>query len=431
MPRWCYREVPSGRTFETADLDDAEALASRTAVALDNAKLYQDVQHADRQKNEFLSMLAHELRNPLAPIRNAVEVLRRQGSNRSGLAWAHDVIDRQVGHMVRLVDDLLDLSRITRGKIRLRPEPIEIADIVSHAVEASRPVIEARRHRLDVSLPTESLWVSGDAARLSQVLTNLLNNAAKYTPEGGYIWLSGLREDNEIVMQRARYRGRHPRRNAGYGLRSVHAGGSVPGALRRRTRNRFDARPAARGDARRQRRAPLAKASAAAANSRCASKLIKVEETETPVTTVDRFSVASYQNRILVVDDNVDGADSLAVLLRLSGHEVSLAHDGLAALDVARAFRPEIVLLDIGLPGMDGYEVARRLRGNELTRDVILVAVTGYGRDEDRARSHEAGFDYHLVKPISFDAMHGVFQHAATKKCKTSSFANASALPSV
>jgi CheY-like chemotaxis protein len=160
-------------------------------------------------------------------------------------------------------------------------------------------------------------------------------------------------------------------------------------------------------------------------------KLITVEESEPPVVTADRFVAAAHQNRILVVDDNVDGADSLAVLLRLSGHEVSLAHDGPAALDVAQAFRPEIVLLDIGLPGMDGYEVARRLRGNEPTRDAILVAVTGYGRDEDRARSHEAGFDYHLVKPISFDSMHGVFQHAASRKSKSASFASTSALPSV
>jgi CheY-like chemotaxis protein len=158
-------------------------------------------------------------------------------------------------------------------------------------------------------------------------------------------------------------------------------------------------------------------------------KLITVEESELPVTTSDRLVAAAHQNRILVVDDNVDGADSLAVLLRLSGHEVSLAHDGPAALDLARAFRPEIVLLDIGLPGMDGFEVARRLRGNEPTRDAILVAVTGYGRDEDRARSQEAGFDYHLVKPISFDAMLGVFQQAASKKSKNPSFASTSALP--
>jgi signal transduction histidine kinase len=420
--------VPSGRTFETADLDDAEALASRAAVALDNAKLYQDVQHADRQKNEFLSMLAHELRNPLAPIRNAVEVLRRQGSNRSGLAWARDVIDRQVGHMVRLVDDLLDLSRITRGKIRLRPEPIEIADIVSHAVEASRPVIEARRHRLDVSLPTESLWVSGDAARLSQVLTNLLNNAAKYTPEGGYIWLSALREDNDMV------------------IRVRDTGVGIPGEMLDTVFDLFTQvdRSLERSEGglgiglTLVRRLVEMHGGSVSATSEGVGrgseftvrlKLITVEESELPVTTSDRLVAAAHQNRILVVDDNVDGADSLAVLLRLSGHEVSLAHDGPAALDLARAFRPEIVLLDIGLPGMDGFEVARRLRGNEPTRDAILVAVTGYGRDEDRAKSQEAGFDYHLVKPISFDAMLGVFQQAASKKSKNPSFASTSALP--
>lgn len=406
---------PSTRLFSSADVEDAEALASRAAAALDNALLYQDVQRADRQKNEFLSMLAHELRNPLAPIRNAVEILRRNAPTEAGVSWARDVIDRQVGHMVRLVDDLLDISRITRGKIRMRLDRVAVSEFVNHALEASRPLIEARRHRLSVTLPSTALWVQGDSARLSQVLTNLLNNAAKYTPEGGYIWFSVQEEGHEVVFRV---------RDTGVGIPSdmlatvfdlftqadrslerseggLGIGLTLVKRLIEKHGGTVEALSAGVGSGS-EFVIRLALAPPVAVVSR---------ETESP----PALTPVPKKSRILVVDDNVDGADSLAVLLRLGGHEVSLAHDGPAALEMAQAFRPEVILLDIGLPGMDGFEVAKRLRTREVTQNTVLVAVTGYGRDEDRNRSRDAGFDHHLVKPVSFDALNGVFSAAAPR----------------
>jgi signal transduction histidine kinase/DNA-binding response OmpR family regulator len=403
------------QSFSPADIEEAEALAARAAVALDNAKLYKDVQQADRQKNEFLSMLAHELRNPLAPIRNAVEVLRRHGSNQTGLAWARDVIDRQVGHMVRLVDDLLDISRITRGKIRLRMETVNVATFVAHAVEASRPVIEARRHRLSVSLPNEPLWVRGDSARLAQVLTNLLNNAAKYTPEGGNIWLTASTEADSAVISI---------RDTGVGIPAEMLGTvfdlftQVDRSLERSEGGlgigltlvkRLVEMHSGSVEA-------LSEGPGRGSEFVVRLSLAPIEGPDLlPSGGIETLAPSHSQTRILVVDDNIDGADSLAVLLRLGGHEVSLAHDGPTALDIAQAFHPEIVLLDIGLPGMDGYQVAKRLRSGPATREAILVAVTGYGRDEDRQRSQEAGFDHHLVKPVSFDALRQVFMMAADR----------------
>lgn len=406
---------PSGRTFARADIDDAEALASRAGAALENAVLYQDVQRADRQKNEFLSMLAHELRNPLAPIRNAVEILRRNAPTQAGVAWARDVIDRQVGHMVRLVDDLLDISRITRGKIRIQMERVNVAEFVAHALEASRPLIEARRHRLSVSMPSGLLCVLGDSARLSQVLTNLLNNAAKYTPEGGYIWFSANCEGNEIVFRV---------RDTGVGIpidmlstvfdlftqadRSLErseGGLGIGLTLVKRLIEKHGGTVEALSEG-------VGRGSEFVVRLALApSDPLPERDTVAP----SAAAPAPRKSRILVVDDNVDGADSLAVLLRLGGHEVSLAHDGPAALDMAHAFKPEVILLDIGLPGMDGFEVAKRLRTREANQETVIVAVTGYGRDEDRNRSREAGFDHHLVKPVSFDALNGVFGLAAQR----------------
>jgi signal transduction histidine kinase len=408
----------SGRQFSPEDRAMAQDLAGRAAIALENARLYYDVRQADRQKNEFLSMLAHELRNPLAPICNAVHVLRLCGFDQPELRWARDVIDRQVKHMTRLVDDLLDLSRITRGKIRLQLEPVEVASIVAQAVEASRPVIEARHHHLDVALAPAPLWVNGDPARLSQVLTNLLNNAAKYTEEGGKIALSVSQESKQIAL-RVRDNGIGIPRDMigavfdlftqvdraldrsqgglGIGLTLVRRlvemhGGSVAAHSEGPGRgSEFVVRlPAAVP------RAAVVPAAAPAASAAAA---------------------ASGQRRILLVDDNVDSADSLGMLLQLNGFDVHLAHDGPTALEAARSVRPDAVVLDIGLPGMDGYEVARRLRNTPSTHDVLLVAVTGYGQNEDRARSMEAGFDYHLVKPVEFSTLHELLAAPRAPSC--------------
>jgi signal transduction histidine kinase/DNA-binding response OmpR family regulator len=399
----------SGRRFGPAELSMAETLASRAAVALDNAQLYQDVQEADRQKNEFLSMLAHELRNPLAPIRNAVHVLRLQAEGRSDLDWARDVIDRQVKHLVRLVDDLLDVSRITCGKVRLQLEPVPLAAIVAEAVEASNPEIEAREHLLEVIVPPEAVWVQGDATRLAQVVTNLLNNAAKYTDPGGRIWLTVGQEDEAAVV-RVRDTGvgippemlstvfnlftqadrslDRSQGGLGIGLTLVKRlvemhGGSV------------EAHSAGAG-----RGSEFVVRLPAFAGGSAGAGLAGAEAPAAP----------GAPCGVLLVDDNVDAAESLAILLRLGGCEVRVVHDGPSALAAALLSPPEFVVLDIGLPGMDGYEVARRLRADPATRDAVLVAVTGYGREEDQARSREAGFDHHFVKPVEFAALQKVFE---------------------
>jgi signal transduction histidine kinase/DNA-binding response OmpR family regulator len=396
----------SGRCFGPAERSMAETLASRAAVALDNARLYAEVQQADRQKNEFLSMLAHELRNPLAPIRNAVHVLRLQGDDRTRRAWAQEVIDRQVKHLVRLVDDLLDLSRITRGKVRLKMAPVEAAAVVAQAIEASRPIIEARRHRLEVTVAPEPLWINGDADRLAQVLTNLLNNAAKYTDEGGRIWLTAGREQRWVVWR----------------VRDTGVG--IPGEMLSAVFNLFT--QADRSLDRSQgglgigltlvRRLVEMQGGSVQAFSEGVGKgsefvvrlpaLVEEGLEDTPRAVEPVMPHACC--RVLVVDDHRDSGQSLAALLRLGGMDVRVAHDGSAALETAQTFGPEVVLLDIGLPGMDGYEVARRLRAQPSTRDAVLVAVTGYGQDEDRERSRQAGFEYHLVKPVDLGTLQTV-----------------------
>jgi signal transduction histidine kinase/CheY-like chemotaxis protein len=399
------------RPFTPADVAAAETLASRAAIALENARLYREVQHADRQKNEFLSMLAHELRNPLAPIRNAVAILRTMRDDPSALQWAGGVIDRQVGHLVRLVDDLLDVSRITRGKIRLQRKLVDVADVVALAVEASRPEIDARGHHLDVTLPDGPLRVNGDAARLAQVVTNLLNNAAKFSEPGGRVWLTVESADKahgqaEVVLRV---------RDTGIGIPAD----MLPGVFELFTQgdHSLDRSEGGLGIGLTlvRRLVELHNGSVTAVSEGLGrgsefTVRLPVVVNGARLTASDTVHPQCSGHRppsmrVLVVDDNVDGAVSLARLLKLSGHDVRLAYDGPTALVAADEFRPNAILLDIGLPGMDGFEVARRLRRQQSNQELILVAVTGYGRDEDRARSHEAGFDHHLVKPVDVDIL--------------------------
>ncbi len=360
------------------------------------------LRESDRRKDEFLAMLAHELRNPLAPIRNAVQVLRLTGPQDGPLQHVRDMIDRQVSYMVRLVDDLLDVSRITRGKIALRQEPVDLAGVVASAVESSRPLIDARRHDLHVSLPPDPVRVEGDLTRLAQVVLNLLNNSAKYTPEGGHITLTVECRDGEAVVRvrddgvgiapallpnvfdmftQAERTLDRSQGGLGLGLTLVKKlvemhGGSVEarsGGLGQGSE--FVVRlPALSGPAR----------------PGWAGQGGEPEGAQ----------AAAARRRVLVVDDNVDAADSLAMLLRLMGNDVRSAYDGPTALDLLPEYRPDVVFLDIGLPGMDGYEVSRRLRRLADCRNVVLVALTGYGSAGDRRRSDELGFYAHLVKPV-------------------------------
>jgi signal transduction histidine kinase/DNA-binding response OmpR family regulator len=394
----------SGQQFSPTDRALAEDLAGRAAVALDNARLYREVQEADRQKNEFLAMLAHELRNPLAPVRNAVQVLLSEGTSPRQQQWSKEVIARQVQQMVRMVDDLLDVSRITRGKITLRTEAVDLAAVVADAVETSRPVIDQRRQELTVSLPSEPVRAEGDATRLAQVVANLLNNAAKYTEEGGRIWLSMERAAGEVIV-RIRDTGMgiapemlsrifEPFAQADRSLDRSQGGLGIGLTLARRLIELHGGRISAHSNGPGTGSEfvvylpalPNVPEEARMVNGRHPD----AERPRTPL-------------RILIIDDSVDGAESLAVLLQTLGLEVRTAYDGPSGLTAATEFRPEVVLLDIGLPRMDGYEVARRLRREPSLEGLLLIALSGYGQAEDRRRSREAGFDHHLLKPMALD----------------------------
>ncbi len=389
---------PSGRRYTPSDLALAEDLAARAASALDNARLYRNVQEANRHKNEFLSMLAHELRNPLAPIRNAIQLLRLNHSQDSDTQALHDMIDRQVHQLVRLVDDLLDLSRITRGKIHLKMETVDVTAVISRAVETNRPILDARKHQLTIALAPAPLKARADPVRLAQVIGNLLNNAAKYTEEGGQIHLGaecrhdtiriGVRDNGvgipsemlssifELFTQVDRSLDRS-QGGLGIGLTLVHKivemhGGHVEA---------FSEGPN-RG-------------------SEFVVHLPALHDDESVAVPPQVTATSSKlpRRRVLIVDDNADAARSLGMLMEMSGHIARLCFDGQEGLVEAEKFQPEVVLLDIGLPGLDGFEVARRLRAMNLAPRPLLVALTGYGQAEDVRRSLEAGFDHHLVKP--------------------------------
>jgi two-component system CheB/CheR fusion protein len=367
-------------------------------------KLEAALRDADRRKDEFLAILAHELRNPLAPIRNSLHILRMTTRQDAASERLGEIIERQVNHMVRLVDDLMEVSRITRGKIELRQEPIEVAAIIRGAVETSRPLIEAANHQLAVALPPEPLTLDGDLVRLTQVVANLLNNAAKYTDPGGQIWLS-VRRDRDCVVLSVRDTGtgipqdmlprvfelftqidRHAGRSQGglgIGLTLVKSlvelhGGSVHVRSEGPDRgSEFIIR------------LPLA------ANQHAAD----VAGTKSPATAV------LATRRVLVVDDNHDAADSLGTLLGLLGADVCVVYNGQEALKALATFRPAVVLLDIDMPDMDGYEVARRIREQPTSQDMTLIALTGWGQETDRTRSEFAGFDHHLIKPADINAL--------------------------
>jgi signal transduction histidine kinase/DNA-binding response OmpR family regulator len=403
------------RRFTPADHALVEELADRAAMAIDNARLYRDIQEIDRRKNEFLAMLAHELRNPLAPIRNAVEVLRLVGTKNDELEWANDVIARQVEQMVRLVDDLLDISRISGGKIHLREECVDAAAVVARAVETSRPLIDEREHEFSVVLPASPVSVKGDMVRLAQVLSNLLNNAAKYTGRAGKISLVVDREGDEVLFRvRDNGIGIAPemlphvfdlftqadrsldRSQGGLGigltlvrrLVELHGGGVHASSAGANQGSEFVIR------------LPVSAATTASWNATNGSN--------------SRARV-SHPRKILLVEDLPDVARTLGRLLRLVGHEVTLAADGHQALAALSNYRPDFVLLDIGLPGMDGYEVARAIRRLPVADSLVIVALTGYGQDDDRVRSRDAGIDHHLTKPVDLDALLGLIN--ATTQC--------------
>jgi PAS domain S-box-containing protein len=394
----------SGRRYGADDLALAEDLAQRAAVAIDNARLYQEVREADRRKDEFLAVLGHELRNPLAPISNALHILKQPGADGPLAEQAREVMERQVQHMARLVDDLLDVSRIVRGKVELRKGPVELAAVVARAAETAQPLIEAEGHELAVAMPDEPLVVSGDLVRLAQVVGNLLNNAARYTERGGKLTVEGRSEGDQAVL-RVRDTGTGiapevlPRIwdmfvQADRRLKGAQGGMGIGLSLVKGLVELHGGAVEARSDG------PGKGSEFVVALPLLAAP----PPDEAPGEAAGRPARAAPR-RVLVVDDHVDAAESLAMLLRVQGHEVRVAHDGPAALRLAEADPPEIAFLDIGMPGMTGHELARRFREREGLRGVTLVAMTGWGQAEDRRRTSEAGFDHHLVKPADLDAL--------------------------
>ena len=391
----------SGRRYRESDVSLALDLARRAAAAVDNAQLYQQLRAEDRRKDEFLATLAHELRNPLAPIRTGLALLRAS-NDPSQTARTREVMDRQLQHMVRLIDDLLDLSRVTRGRVQLEREQADLASVIGTAIEASRPLIDNAGLRLSVKLPDAPVLVDVDRTRMSQVLSNLLNNAAKFTPRGGRIEVEAVVQDDEReVTVRVR--------DTGVGLPAqmlthIFEMFSQVGDAQARTQGGLGI-----GLTLVKRLVELhggrvwAESEGPGRGSTFIVRIPRVPESAEAPQPPDEPSPAPRSlpaRRVLVVDDNADAAEMLAALLEADGHDVRTAFSGPSALELVEAFHPHVVFLDIGMPGMSGYELAQRLRAKATLRDTMLVAVSGWGQDEDRRRSKEAGLDHHLTKPV-------------------------------
>ncbi len=390
-----YRKT---RALERLNEELEERVAERTAALEASTAALKE---ADQRKDEFLAMLAHELRNPLAPIRTAVQLLRLRELAESQRARARDVIERQVEHLVDLINDLLDVSRITRGVIALQREPLLVGAIVARAVEIARPAIDAKQHELFIGLPDESLAVDGDRTRLVQVIANILHNAAKFMEPRGKIRLTVTRDANHVVIKvsdtgigiapeilptifelftQAHTRAERSEGGLGIGLALIRRLTEMHGG----TVTAYSEGPG-RGTELTVRLPVLA-----------AHLATDVHE---PVATPDLPQIPS--RRILVADDNDDAAESLTLRLQLAGHDVRTAHNGAEALAIAGEFKPQIVLLDLGMPKMDGYATAREIRKRPWGKHATLIALTGWGQEKDRQRTEEAGFDRHLVKPVA------------------------------
>jgi PAS domain S-box-containing protein len=381
----------------------ARDVTERKRMEDDLRRLAKDLGETDRRKNEFLATLAHELRNPLAPMSNMLEVLKRADGDHEILKRAHETIERQLGQMVRLVDDLLDLNRITHDRLELRRSKVELSSVIQQGVEVARPLIDAADHQLTIDLPDEPIYLSADRARLAQVFGNLLNNSCKYTRAGGRISLSAKRTGDDVVvtvkdngfgipadklgnifdmfMQVDRTSERS-QGGLGIGLTLVkrlvemHGGSVEVKSEGEGLGSEFAVR------------LPLLNSAAAS------------EASEAPVD-----GERPQDRRILIVDDNRDSAESLAMLLEITGNKTYIAHDGLEGIAAVEKYRPEVVLLDIGLPKLDGHEVCRRIREQSWGQNIVVIALTGWGQEDDRRRSEEAGFNGHLVKPVDYDLL--------------------------
>ena len=389
---------PIGYATVSQDVTDRKRLED------DLRRLAADLSQADRRKNEFLATLAHELRNPLAPMSNMLEVVKRAEGDGETLKRAHDTIERQLDQMVRLVDDLLDLNRITHDRLELRRSQVEVSSVIQQAVEVARPLMDAAGHNLTVDLPAEAIYLNADRARLAQVFGNLLNNSCKYTGPNGKIALSAKRIDDEVVVtvwddgagipvdkldtifdmfMQVEGTAEQSQGGLGIGLTLVKRLAEMHGGS-------IEAKSGGEG-----------KGSEFVVRLPIVRQPVEVS----PEPSEEEPAESSAPRRILIVDDNKDSADSLALLLEITGNKTFMAHDGVEAVEAIEKHRPEVVLLDIGLPKLDGHEVCRRVRKQPWGKDIVVIALTGWGQEDDRRKSEEAGFNGHLVKPVDYDKL--------------------------
>jgi PAS domain S-box-containing protein len=400
----------SGYTYDASHLALAQDLARRAGIAIENAELYGELRQADRRKDEFLATLAHELRNPLAPIRNGLAVLRLAGPGKP-TGDVRAMMERQVAHLVRLVDDLLDVSRITRNRLELRKQRVALADVLHNAIDTSRPALEQAAHTLSLTLPGTAVDLEADPVRLAQVFSNLLNNSARYTPRGGRISLVAELQGREVSVRI---------RDNGLGI-PTEALSQVFEMFAQVDRGSSDSQGGLGIGLTLVRRlvemhggTVEASSEGPGLGSEFVVRLPLAGDGEGSAS--DRSPApgpgAGAPLRVLVVDDNPDAAESLHLMLDLMGHEVRTASDGEGALSRAEELRPDIVFLDIGLPGLSGYEVCRQMRQQEWSRSARIVALTGWGQEDDRRRSREAGFDHHLVKPVDPDELAALLTRA-------------------
>ncbi len=398
------------RLTRELELRVRERTAELEAAILSQEALARSLREADHRKDEFLALLAHELRNPLASVRNAASIMRMKEPQDQELMWCRQVIERQADQLTRLIDDLLDVSRITRGKIKLRMQTLDLAEVVSCAVESTRSLVEKHRHALRVRMPDEKVLLQGDLTRLTQVVANLLTNAAKYQNDGGRIELAVHQNDGRVAIRV---------RDDGIGIapemltqifelfaqgeRSLdraQGGLGIGLSLVKSLVEMHGGNVTATSEG-------LGKGSQITVHLPCHRiPQIPVKADDDPVAIGNGNS-----RRMLVVDDNRDAADSLLMLMKLRGYEVEVAYDGNQAIEIAQTWQPGIVLLDIGLPGLDGYEVCRRLRELGLT-DARIIALSGYGQERDRELSKEAGFNLHAVKPVQIDELLKIIEGA-------------------